>query len=158
METKTYQELDIDYFGKYNPEQIKNVLYDLCGDNLKLKRFIGKALKKYADFKITAYADYGWKWDCENDGFDYDNRGGDFAYCNEDMKKDIQEFEPDYDGWEMYELEQDFAKFFGAFDWDKITLTNGKYIFLITDGDTVNFHIFDKKNMEDGKCDLWGLI
>ena len=48
METQVqnYTELPIDYYAKYDAKQVKKVLYELCGDNLKLKRFIGKTNNK----------------------------------------------------------------------------------------------------------------
>jgi hypothetical protein len=129
---------------------IKKALLDNCKNNKKLRAFINKLFKNNPDVEILAWEDYGWEWDVECYGID----GGEVAICNHDYRDDVCY---ESDGWELYNLEHSFSNYFDNFNWQDITLDNGKYLLLLDEDDHLTFHIFDKEKMEDGKVDFYGI-
>lgn len=154
MDTQTKEKeekiLNLDF--ENTNEEVRKALINICGKNLKLKRFINKFFKENPDADINAWEDYGWEWDIEIYGGE---DGGELAICNHDYR----DFDDDMDGWFLHQLEPSFALFMDDFStgWEKVTLPNGKVLMLIDEQDYFSFHIFDRDNMEDGKVDFWGM-
>lgn len=135
---------------------IRKTLAKACGDNTRLKAFVYKVFRDNPDMEINAWEDYGWEWDVETNDFE----DGKIATCNHDMRDDEccqNDDGSSNDGWEISMLDTNFAKFLGGFNWEKITLVNGKYLMLINHEDNLAFQIFDPKLMEDGKVELFGI-
>lgn len=121
--------------------QVKKALLNVCIKNKKLTEFIETIFSIYSDRTIYAYEDCGWKWDIELDG-DY----GVFCLCNDD---DIDLDEED--GWGEETIEPNFHQYLGdGYKWNKITLDNGKYLFLFDFDDYLDFMILDPENLTDG--------
>jgi hypothetical protein len=131
-------------------DEVKTALLNVCTQNKKLTKFINKFFDKYDEYEICAYEDYGWEWDIEC----YGKYGGaEIAICNHDFRDD-KNF--DGDGWELLNVPEMFSNYFSDFNWDDITLDNGKYL-LLTYDEYFSFQIVDKDNMEDGKVDFYGI-
>lgn len=127
---------------------VKKILYPLCGDNLKLKRLIGRTLKANANVDFEVFNSPTVKWDIEVDSYDSELGEGSLFATN------------DSDGWELTELTQDFSKVFDyTFDFDRVKLANGKLLFAYYDDifNAVVFNILEPENMVDGVIDFYGI-
>lgn len=128
-------------------EQVEIALLKTCTKNKKLTNFIKKFFKENQDTEICAFDDYGWEWDIEKNG------DIEIAICNHDFIDD------DFcDGWFMYDTPKAFSKYFDCWEWEKLTLDNGKYLLLVDEGDYFAFHIVDSTKMEDGYIDVISII
>ncbi len=147
---KTENILNLDYDNVTN-DLVRKSLVNVCKNNKKLKNFINKFFRENKDVEILAWEDYGWEWDIECYGED---DGAEMAICNHDFRDDDCH---EGDGWEINDCHPAFAKYFHNFNWDDITLDNGKMLILVDNQDYFAFHILDFDNLEDGKVDWYGI-
>jgi hypothetical protein len=127
-------------------ELVEKALLNVCKNNKRLTSFIKRVFKKNTDKKILAFDDEGNKFDIEcGDGIE----PTELLIFN----KDFVDEESDDDGWFFEDVHYMFDKYFHSFDWDSITLDNGKILILTDNTDYLSFQIFDLKNLEDGKID-----
>jgi hypothetical protein len=145
METIDLLNLKLDPTNK----EVRTALLKLCTNNNKLKNFINKVFRENADTEICAYDEVDSKWDVECDGDD----GAQIAIHTYYF---IEQFNY-LDKWEMLYAPKVFTNYFDSFNWDDITLDNGKFLLLTDEEDYLVFHIVDEKNMEDGMVDLHGI-
>ena len=130
-----------------NHKEIEDALLNVCTKNKRLSSFIKKVFKKNKDKEIFAFDDEGNKFDIEcGDG-----------WCEPTelliFNSDFVDEESDEDGWFPEDVHPMFDKYFCDFDWESITLDNGKILILTDDSDNIYFQIFDLENLEDGKID-----
>ena len=126
-------------------EQVETALLNVCTKNKKLTNFIKKFFAKHKDRQINAYEDYGWEWDVE---------------CYDKDSTSIVVFNQDFNDWEITWSPIEFSKYFHKFNWNDITLDNGKILLLIDgdDDDDIYFQIFDMEKLVDGAVDSLTLI
>jgi hypothetical protein len=126
-------------------EQVETALLNVCKKNKKLTNFIKKFFAKHKDRQINAYEDYGWEWDVE---------------CYDKHSTSIVVFNQDFNDWEIAWSPIEFSKYFHKFNWNDITLDNGKILLLIDgdDDDDIYFQIFDMEKLVDGAVDSLTLI
>jgi hypothetical protein len=132
-------------------ETVRKALLKFSTNNRKLKNFINKVFRENKDMQICAWDDYGWEWDIECPG---GGESAEIAICNHDFRDD-KNYEGD--GWEMFNSPELFSNYFHSFNWEDITLDNGKILLLIDADDHLAFHIVDNEKMEDGKVDFYGI-
>ena len=129
-------------------ELIEKALLNVCTKNKRLSSFIKKVFKNNQDRDILAFDDEGAKFDIEcGDGGHYEPT--ELFFYNEDY---VDEESGD-DGWFPEDVHFMFDKYFRDFDWDSITLDNGKILILTDMCEYLSFQILDLKNLEDGKAD-----
>jgi hypothetical protein len=131
-------------------EQVEKALLKNCTNNKRLTNFIKKFFKENQDTEICAWEDYGWEWDIDF----YEEI--EIAICNHDLRD--EDFNDDCDGWFTYDVPTAFSKYFKTWEWEKITLDNGKYLLLVDEGDYFSFHIVDPHKIEDGYLELRSII
>jgi hypothetical protein len=122
-------------------EQVETALLNVCTKNKKLTNFIKKFFAKHKDRQINAYEDYGWEWDVE---------------CYDKDSTSIVVFNQDFNDWEITWSPIEFSKYFHKFNWNDITLDNGKILLLmdgVDDDDNICFQIFDMEKLVDGAVD-----
>jgi hypothetical protein len=122
-------------------EQVETALLNVCTKNKKLTNFIKKFFAKHKDRQINAYEDYGWEWDVE---------------CYDKDSISIVVFNQDFNDWEITWSPIEFSKYFHKFNWNDITLDNGKILLLmdgVDDDDNICFQIFDMEKLVDGAVD-----
>jgi hypothetical protein len=129
-------------------KEIEEALLNVCTKNKRLTSFIKKVFKKNKDIEICAFDDEDEKFDIEcGDGGHYEPT--ELLILHSDF---IDE-ESEDDGWFPEDVHPMFDKYFLNFDWDSITLDNGKILILTDNCHYLSFQIFDLKNLEDGKID-----
>lgn len=114
-------------------EQVEKALLKICTKNKKLTKFIKKFFEKNQDIEICAWDDIGYKWDIE---------------CEE--KIEVAIFNQHFDDWFMYDTPKEFLNYFTDWEWNKITLDNGKYLLLVDEDEYFSFFIVNPKKMKDG--------
>jgi hypothetical protein len=148
MEHETFANLNVT-INTCN-ENARKVLLNRCSNNRKLKNFINKVFRENKDIEIYLWDD-GWEWDIECHG---GGESAEIAICNHDFRDD-EHYEGD--GWEMFNSPELFSNYFDSFNWEDITLDNGKILLLIDGDDHLAFQIVDNEKMEDGKVDFYGI-
>lgn len=140
--------------------EIKDLLA-LCSTNDDLFDFILSIVNEYKDEKIPVFTSTNWEWDVEDiDDFgdiddDEDIDRFIFAQYNMDMAIDM----PDEEAWELCQLDTDFLKYFRGFDFNKIRLDNGDYLFLIDNDDYMHFSMYTPDKLKSGAVEglKWGM-
>ncbi len=129
-----------------NHKEIEEALLNVCTKNKRLTSFIKRVFKNNKDREICAFDDEGNKFDIEcGDGYE----PTELLIFNSDFVDE----ELDEDGWFPEDVHPMFEKYFRHFDWESITLDNGKILILTDNSDYISFRILDLKNLEDGKID-----
>jgi len=132
-------------------ELVEKALLNVCTKNKNLTEFIKKVFAENKDVEILAFEDYGWEWDIECYG---KGDGAEIAICNHDFRDDDCY---EGDGWEMELVPQEFSNYFHNFNWEDITIDNGKILLTIDREEYLSFQIVDMGKMEDGKVEFHGL-
>jgi hypothetical protein len=128
-----------------NTETKKSVLA-LCKNNPQLTEFVKQTFLRYTDKEIIFLDDVSnWNWDFE---FDYGNSA--FALRNEDMLELDKDLPIEDRGWQPETMEEFFEEYGCDFDWDKLTLDNGKVLFLLDQEEYLEFLVLDQDKIEEG--------
>jgi hypothetical protein len=127
-----------------NTETKKSVLA-LCKNNPQLTEFVKQTFLRYPNKEIFLYDVSNWNWD-----FEFDYGYSVFALRNEDMLEIDEDLPIEDRGWQPETMEEFFEEYGCDFDWDKLTLDNGKVLFLLDQDDYLEFVILDQDKIEEG--------
>ena len=127
-----------------NTETKKSVLA-LCKNNPQLTEFVKQTFLRYPNKDIFLYDVSNWNWD-----FEFDYGYSVFALRNEDMLEIDEDLPIEDRGWQPETMEEFFEEYGCDFDWDKLTLDNGKVLFLLDQEEYLEFLVLDQDKIEEG--------
>lgn len=127
-----------------NTETKKSVLA-LCKNNPQLTEFVKQTFLRYPNKEIFLYDVSNWNWD-----FEFDYGYSVFALRNEDMLEIDEDLPIEDRGWQPETMEEFFEEYGCDFDWDKLTLDNGKVLFLLDQEEYLEFLVLDQDKIEEG--------
>lgn len=122
----------------------KSVLV-LCKNNPQLSDFIKQTFLRNPDMDIILDDVSNWNWD-----FEFDYGYSVFSLRNEDMLELDEDLPLEDRGWQPETIESYFDDYACDFDWGKLTLDNGKVLFLLDQEEYLEFLILDRAKIEEG--------